>query len=358
MLESRMHLLIGVAMLGVAVQGATAPAEAINFNQVFVTPNQGAGTIGFAFAGNKFVGTVQRDGLNVMYQTDLTGGNVQAFAPGVSLLGNPSSEHFIASSLGLGGFPSRDLFVASGTTVRHLTNAGADAGVLVNLDAVSGAGTGNFVRGITFDGVGSFGNDMLVTTTTGRVFRVKSDGTASVLASVGEDTEGLDVAPIGTFGPHAGSLLVASEGSGLIRAITPAGVVTILNLGNPVAGAEELSVIPLNLGASGNPVEGFYGADYTPDVIKVPAADFQGLQGDAVVTGEFDHQVSRVHFNTISGLVEITNIGQFPNQPEDGLFVTADIINPPGLVPEPAAILLLSSGVGVMAARRYWRRRA
>src|SRR5438046_694411 len=103
---NRAPWLLGIMLIGIAAVSAV-PAEAISFNQVFVTPNQGAGTIGFAFAGNKFVGTGQRSGTGAMYQTDLNGGNVQAFASGISLASNPADEHFIASSLGLGGFPSR-----------------------------------------------------------------------------------------------------------------------------------------------------------------------------------------------------------------------------------------------------------
>jgi hypothetical protein len=44
---------------------------------------------------------------------------------------------------------------------------------------------------------------------------------ATLLASTGEDTEGLDIAPLTVFGLFVGQLFVASEGSGLIRAISP-----------------------------------------------------------------------------------------------------------------------------------------
>ena len=84
------------------------------------------GTIGFSYAGNKFVGSVQADGTgNVLYSTDLNGGNVQVFAPTVNIPGgSPSSEHFVASSLGLGGFPSRDIYVAAANDIIHIDNAG------------------------------------------------------------------------------------------------------------------------------------------------------------------------------------------------------------------------------------------
>ncbi len=113
--------------------------------------------------------------------------------------------------------------------------------------------------------------------------------------------------------------------------------------------------MPLNLGASGNPVEGFYGANYTPNVIKAGVSEFVGLEGDIIVTGETTHQVSRVHWNSGSAMFEVTNIGAFPNQPEDGLFVTSTIINSP----EPSSLVLTVFAFGAVGsggrARRHGR---
>lgn len=316
---------------------------AITFN-IFTDPQPviGGGTIGFSYAGNKFVGSVQRDGTGALYSTDLNGGNVQVFAPTVNLASSPSAEHFVSSSLGLGGFPNRDVYVAAGNTVVHITNDGSAASTLVS-------GLTGSVRGITFDSVGTFGFDMLLTTDTGNIYRVKNSGAAALLASVGEDTEGLDVAPLGNgFGGFDGQLIVASEGSGSLRAISVTGVITPFAT---VASAEELSFVPLNLGASGNPVEGFYGANYTPNVIKANASEFNGLQGDIIVTGETTHLVNRVHWNSATQAFEVSQIGQFPNQPEDGLFVTEAIINSP----EPSSLVL--AGIAAGFGNGYFRRR-
>lgn len=354
----------GAILASVAMAlGMTGQSGALTLN-VFTDPHPTmcCGTIGFAYVGDGFVGSVQADGTgNVLYRTDLTGGSVQIFAPTVAIAANPSSEHFVASSIGLGGFPNRDVYVASGSGIVHIDHAGtAGAPAITSVNGSAGSTLASAVRGILFDAIGTFGNDMLVTTIGGQVYRVDSAGAATLLASVGEDTEGLDIAPLGAFGPYAGQLIVASEGSGLLRAITTGGAITIINPNNPIPGAEELTFVPLNLGASGNPVEGFYGANYTPNVIKGDASEFTSMLGDIIVTGEFSHIVWNVHWNGTAPVN--TPIGSFPNQPEDGIFVTAAIINPCERdqvcnVPEPDSLALLAAAllacaVGVGVARR------
>lgn len=298
-------------------------------------PVVGGGTIGFAYAGDKFVGSVQGDGTGQLYSTDLTGGNVQLFAPGVNLAPSLASEHFVAASVGAGGFASRDIYVAASNTVVHITHDGLSSNILTS-------GLTGDVRGILFDTIGTFGGDMLVTTNAGSVYRVNSAGVATTLASTGEDTEGLDIAPVGAgFGAYDGQLVVASEGSGLLRAISTAGVTTILNPNDRIAGGEELSFVPLTLGLSGDPVEGMYGANYTQNVLKAGAGEFAGMQGDIIVTSETGHGVHRVHWNGTA--FEYSQVGAFSSQPEDGIFVTAAHIT--GGVPEPSSLALLATGL-------------
>lgn len=351
--SGKLNRLVRLAVSAGLVTTSLAAMQAANATplsfSVFTDPHPtlSAGTIGFTYAGNKFVGSVQQDGTGALYSTDLNGGNVQVFAPTVSLAGNPASEHYVASSLGLGGFANRDIYVASGNGVMQIANDGSTSSNFVS-------GLSGYVRGILFDPVGSFGHDMLITTNTGNVYRVNSGGSASLLASIGADTEGLDIAPAG-FGSFGGQLVVASEGTGQINAIDTAGNIT--NLGLTIGGGpEELAFVPLNLGSSGNPVEGFYGSNYTQNVLKADASEFTGYLGDAIVTSESSHQVWRIHWNGTS--FEVTNIGAFPNQPEDGIFVTADIIRG-GSVPLPPAAWLFGSGlIGMIATARRQSNRA
>lgn len=355
-------LLVAAAMLS-----SGAASAAINLTE-FVNPHNTipnlGGTIGFAYVGNGFVGSVQADGSNVLYRTNTTGGAVTLFAPSVSIPGgSPSSEHYVASSLGLGGFPNRDVYVAAGGRIIHIDNAGTTGNdFITSVNGSAGNTLGSAVRGILFDSIGSWNNDMLVTTNAGLVYQVDSGGHAVQIANTGEDTEGLDIAPLGTFGSHEGDLIVASEGSGSLRAIDQGGGITLLNAGNALPGAEELTFVPLNLGASGNSVEGFYGANYTPNVLHAAASEFTGMLGDIVVTSETGHGVFRVHWNGTG--VDISQIGQFSSQPEDGIFVTAAIVNPcppgqscnPSPTPEPGSLWLLGAGIAAGLLRLRARR--
>jgi hypothetical protein len=307
-------------------------------------------TIGFAYAGDKFVGSVYFGGNNAqLYSTNLSGGGVAKF--GTPIAGF-SGEVYVTSSLGLGGYGPRDVFAGSeaGGQVWRVAHDGSAQSLFATVPVGS-------VRSIAFDPYGLYGFNMIVATNAGAIYKVSNGGVVTLLANVGEDAEGLSFAPQ-AFGPYAkGTLMVASEGSGKLRAIAPDGtktdVVTI------TGGAEMVSFVPLNLGASGNPVEGFYAANYPNDIVKADASQFLPYLGDAVITSEISHDVWDVKWDAISASFSVTNIGLFPAQPEDGIFVTADIIRG-GDVPEPASLLLALTSLGLMGAlgRRQGRHQA
>lgn len=294
-------------------------------------------TIGFAYAGDKFVGSVYfGSNNNQLYSTDLTGGGLQTF--GTPIAGF-SGEIYVSSSLGIGGYGARDVFAgseASGTVYRVAHDGSSQS--------IFASGLVGGVRSIAFDPYGAYGNQMVVATNRGNIYTVNDVGNATLLASVGEDTEGLSFAPqpFGSFA--AGTLFVASEGSGTLRAITPGGLVTNAVTGLP--GAEMVSFVPLNLGSSGSSVEGFYAAAYPNNIQKADASQFTSFLGDAVITSETGHQVWQVHYNSGSSAFEVNQIGTFPAQPEDGIFVTADLIRPP--IPEPGTYALMLAGLGVI----------
>lgn len=292
---------------------------------VFTTPPPGmSGTISFAFAGDKFVGSVQGGIYSSLYSTDLHGGNVQPFAPTIPINGSPwSNEHPVASSFGLGGFPMRDIYVGSADWVLHISHDGTKSNRLA-----TGLGTG--VTALRFDSVGTFGYDLLAATLDGKIYRINSAGVSTLIASVGELVEGLDVVPLGAkFGSLDGQIVATSELSGLLRAIDWSGKVTVLNAGHPIGYPESINFVPLNSGDSGTSIEGLYEAQYPEDVIKADGSDFAAYKGDAIVASEFYGPLWRVHWNGTA--FEITKIATNPGQIEDAIFVTPNLINPPSI---------------------------
>ena len=298
-------------------------------------------TIAYNFAGNEFVGSVYFGSNNLqLYSTNLTGGNVQKF--GSPIPNGFSGEVVVGASLGQAGFPSGDIYAGAGSQIYHYPNA-SGSGTAPTLFATL---TGQTVRQVFFDPGSSFAGNMLVTTTSGNIYKINSSGVATLLASVGEDTEGIDIATT-AWGSFAGDLLVSSEGSGLLRLISPTGTVTVINPNNPIALAETVSFVPLNLGASGSSLEGFYVANYPVDIQFAAASEFSGLLGDAIVTEEFSSSspLWDVHFNTATGGFNFTQLtGTLPNQSEDGIFVTSQRIQDLG-TPEPSTLLTLGTGL-------------
>ena len=102
--------------------------------------------IGFSFAGNKFVGSIYHN--NQLYQTDLAGNNAQVFGAPLPHPGDPG-EIYVSSSLGLGGFASRDIFAGSqnsGTVWTYANGASSGDAATVFASGLTGG-----VRSIAFD---------------------------------------------------------------------------------------------------------------------------------------------------------------------------------------------------------------
>ena len=198
------------------------------------------------------------------------------------------------------GFTPRDVFATEGSLVFKVHEG------TVTLFTALGGCLASDHNGITFDHVGTFGFDMIVTCQEGNVFRVHGDGTETQIAGpFGVDIEGPAVVPTG-FGPHGGEIWVADEDGNAIHAVkntNPPGpgpytvFPNILSHVNP----ESVNVIP-------NPPCSYCGnAFYLAEqqnlrfVWAYPLSDFNMLGGNVIITSESGIQGADTSLVTVVG---------------------------------------------------------
>jgi hypothetical protein len=345
---------IGVALASLATQ---ANAQ-ITFNSpAFVTTAQlesiysgNASPIGFTYAGDEFVGTGGYASSNLLYSTNLSGQNIAVFGavPGAS------GEVVLSASPDGSAYGSNHIFSGSqadGQIYEFGHNGGA-----ATLFTTIPTGDGQ-VRQISFDTTGLYGDNMIVTTNAGFVLEVAANGHVTQLASLGTDTEGIGFATeqFGTFA--TGTLFTASEDSELVNAISPTGTVTPVF---QIPEAESISFVPANISSESNPLEGFYGVNYPDNIVFAPAPQFDQYAGDVIVTSEIDGESPNIFAISLSStdVATITGIGTMV-QPEDSIFVTAQVVQTHGTVPDggnTAAMML--AGVLSLGALAYRRKSA
>ncbi len=207
-------------------------------------------------------------------------------------------EPYIAVSSGFGGFPPGKVYVVVRQKIWQISASGSNAKVFKKIPALS---AGN--NGITFDTVGTFGFNMIITDRRGPVWTVTSAGVATQIADVLDQIEGPAVAP-STFGAFGGQLLVASEFSGKVFAIDP--VTFAISTVGSWESAEGVDIVPptvCEFGASGGAY--FVAMEDENRIVMFPALDFTGLEGQALAPGEITTSIGvsdgLSDFTTFSG---------------------------------------------------------
>jgi Tol biopolymer transport system component len=198
--------------------------------------------------------------------------------------GNSPIERYIAVSPGMGGFSAGYVYVTVGPNIYKITPDGTTVTLFVNIPSLPNGETS-----ITFDTVGTFGNNMLLTDRRGPVYSVNSAGVVNnggaPIGDFGHQIEGPLVTPL-SFAPVGGQLLGGSEFSDSVYAMTNAipGVVSLV--ANSESPESEVFVPPTvcNLGASGGAY--FFAMKDMNQIWKFPAGDFAGLSGSALIPSE------------------------------------------------------------------------
>jgi hypothetical protein len=196
------------------------------------------------------------------------------------------------------GFNPRDIFITQGNQIFKFTPPAGPLTLFTTLSAC-----GNDHTGITFDHVGTFGNNMILSCENGTVWSVNGAGTSSVVATLPDiENEGPAVAPL-SFGPFGGQILLTNDNDA-VNAVRNDGFVTlnafVIGAGT---GPESVQVIPQTLctycGSNGSFFQAVEAGSFGsfPGLYEYFPIDFSGLGGDILVPCEGNSQIVRIHFN-------------------------------------------------------------
>jgi hypothetical protein len=245
------------------------------------------------------------------------------------------------------GFTPRDVFITFGQFILSATPPGP----FTLFTTIPCSETDH--TGITFDKVGTFGNDMIVTCKSGDVFKIDNLPVPpnpphitflAHAASPGGEIEGPAVAPSPGFGPFSGQILVADEGNSEINAIKndgPPGTVThnIFNFGGGVGITPEGVTFVQEectycgfafFQSSQQSPPGF------PSMFAYPPTDFTGLAGSALVPLEQGQQILLVQFLGGNYVTSVFDNPPGSNVLEGFSFVDCDVPTPTP-TPTPSA---------------------
>jgi len=244
-------------------------------------------------------------------------------------------EMYLAFSPGQNGWAAGDLYVTQDNLVYKVGPGGAPVSLFATIPATDCDSPDRTIHsGITFDTVGTFGNDMIVTCVNGAVWRINTAGTPTLVVDTVAFLEGPAVVPTG-FGPKGGQIFVANEALDAVVAISNTGVVT------PVVGfklPEDLEVIPPNPCNFGNSGGSMFGAMYDAgagvhDVWKWAAADLKAAgPGNLLVTSEGNGGTGLI---TTDGSTYSVSPFSSETTPHEG----ADILNCAAPPPPPQGII-------------------
>lgn len=242
----------------------------------------------------------------------------------------------------VGGFVAGDLFVGNGRDgeIVRITNGGNT--VFNPWVSLPGSNNGLMRGSLHVDRTGVFDGDLIVTTTTGQVWRITFAGSPTLIAQVPTKLEGAESVPDDTtrYGPLAGTILSGSQSRRSVYSFGVDGSVTEFPLNIDV---EDIDLIPAN--------ENFFGTDYANRrILGAQASEFDPYEGDILLVEEsfsgsgmhrlyWDGNAVRTERFSLSGASEV------PRQWEHVTFAPAGIVQIDELEPDLAVTEVDASGI-------------
>jgi hypothetical protein len=141
-----------------------------------------------------------------------------------------------------------------------------------------GAGNGLMRGSLYVDRTGVFGGDLIVVTTTGKVWRVTAAGVPTKIAEVATHLEGVIVVPYlpSRYGPIAGQIIAGAEEAHLLYAFAKDGTISSYSIGVDVEDIDYLI-----------PNENFFGSNYgTSRLLGVSYTELLPMAGDILLAQE------------------------------------------------------------------------
>ena len=197
------------------------------------------------------------------------------------------TENYIAIAPGFGGFTAGDVFVTSGNNIFKITG-----GALPPPAPFATVGASGTHSGISFDGVGTFGFNMIVSGENGHLFLIDHTGTLTkdivptLAAGSGVQLESPRVAPL-TFGPFGGYLWATGEASSALYAISPLDSSTVKLPATFPGGPESLTFLPSSVCSVkvGGVAQSFFDALIFANTVK--SFDVTAFANKALVNEEY-----------------------------------------------------------------------
>jgi hypothetical protein len=186
-----------------------------------------------------------------------------------------------------------NIYIAKGGIIWKIDPTDKQCSIFTNI-------TGPFVgvrhgqlshTGLTFDTEGSFDNSLMASTDDGSIWKIDYRGNFKLLGSnIGGRPECIHVVPK-NFGPYGGNLIVGSEKTGSVYAVTNDGKISSFLSYKP--GLEHCGFLPRQINLT-DPFSGLYvmAANNEPDggnsmIFKIPSSKLVPYAGSLILADEY-----------------------------------------------------------------------